>query len=99
MGAPTVTGVTSNMETHLLEWLHLSQSRLEGISSGYWTPSEKRLQGFVSSGSSTLVPSAGLRPAECQRSPDSVTLTLGANSSTILIVSQAACQCLACNEN
>src|SRR5690348_12096003 len=93
-----VTNVTSTEKVCSLSSVHLRRPRLEGISSRYWTPSEKRSQGLVSSGSSTLLPSAVLRPAEHHESSESrrfVRLTRQANSSTILVVSQTACQLLA----
>ena len=93
-----VTAITSDLEPPSLEWLKLKQPRLGSISSGYWTPFETRSQGFVSPGSSTLLPSAVLRPAELHQSFKStrfVTLTPEEIGSTILIVSQTACQLLA----
>ena len=95
---PIVIDVTSDKETCSLELVHLRQSRLEGISSGYWTPSEKRLQGSVSSGSSTLLPSAGPQPVKIQQLLHSVTLTRRSKNSTISSVSQTTCQFLACIE-
>jgi hypothetical protein len=93
-----VTHVTSDKEPCSVQLVHLRQSRLEGISRRYWTPFETRLQGSVSSRSSTLLPSAGPQPARCQQFSESVTLTPKANSSSIFLVSQTACQYLACNE-
>src|ERR1035438_988945 len=48
---------------NVLDSGQVRHQRLEGIFSGYWTPPDKRSQGLVSSGSSTLLPSAVPRPA------------------------------------
>ena len=100
-----VTSITIRKQVCSLDSFHLRHKRLEGISSGYWTPLEKRSQGHVSSGSSTLLPSAVLRPASVPlaRSPSSLaissigeSLTVSRNRSNLcLTVSQAACQLLA----
>ena len=96
-----VTVVTSKAICESLELGNLRQGRLEGRSSRYWTPSEKRSQGLVSSGSSTLLPSAVLRPTERHGSPKParlIALTHEANGSRIWIVSQTACQLLASSD-
>lgn len=81
-----VTPITLARQWGSVEWLHLKQSRLEGISSRYWTPLETRLQGFVSSGSSTLLPSAPYDRL--------IKLTAHHLWNIILLVSQAAYQSL-----
>ena len=100
----SVIRVTFDREPVPVRWSNLRHSRLEGISSRYWTPSEKRSRGLVSSGSSTLLPSAVLRPAETQGdiTPNtsgytgvSDSLTLAGDRSRIDLVSQTACRLLA----
>ena len=100
--------VTFDMERVPVRWSNLRHTRLEGISSRYWTPSEKRSRGLVSSGSSTLLPSAVLRPAETaghvgpttsESASASDSLTHATVRSTIDLVSQTACRLLAPTKN
>ena len=102
--SPAVTPITLGASAAQLKWANLMHQRLEGIFSGYWTPLETRSQGYVSLGSSTLLPSAVLRPTEERKEFVETTfapatkppsLTLGTNGDTLSLVSQAACQPLA----
>jgi hypothetical protein len=103
----TMTGITGDLGLCSVEWLYLRQPRLEGISSRYWAPFETRSQGLVSSGSSTLLPSTVLRSektaaavllAQDAISRPANSLTAARDRSNLAIVSQTACQLLACSE-
>ena len=96
-----VTRITSVLRDYWIDWTNVRQHRLEGISSRYWTTSDTRSRGFVSSGSSILLPSAPYgrlshrEGANARSIADSVSLTATEEYHIFVAVCQTSRQLVA----